>query len=212
MSEWKRKSAQQRAGWRTRPQRTEGSGTEEFAPPFSSVDRQLMTQTLTLINQFGAWQSADFRLTAPDGAVTNDFSPKQVHFWCTDGTALVSYAGLGSVFPKGKDGPEVQISDWMRALLRGERHSLNSMFNKLLENATADLGQHFYNEGKLHQFSVAAFFGSKPCVVEVRNFRLQKHAGQPELLNRFVAWTIPITDHDGAAGLWPPLPTGSEDF
>jgi hypothetical protein len=171
----------------------------------------VVTQTLTLINEHGAWQSADFRLTADDLSVINDFSAKQIRFWCDDGTALVCYAGLGSVFPRGTRGPEIQISDWMRTLLRGERLTLRALLERIRDAATRDLGPLLHQKNWQHLFSVALFYGASPGLAEIRNFSVTSPEKSPTLLDHFVVAIQELRPPLNATASWPRLPRESED-
>src|SRR5262249_17221605 len=94
-----------------------------------------MTFTLTLINRHGIWQSSDLRLTDPrSGASVDEYSCKHVALRCADGSALLTYAGLGRVHG-------VHLSDWLREFLRGENRSLDQTVQLIRQRASEDLGR-----------------------------------------------------------------------
>jgi hypothetical protein len=173
-----------------------------------------VTQTITLINAQGAWQSADFRLTSlKDGSVTNDYSAKQVCFSCRDGSALVSYAGIGSVIlQRGTRQEEVEVSEWMRALLRGESLTVDATLIRLREAATLDLAGLFFRSGKPHMFSVAIFLGGTPWIAQIRNFSVLPSLEMGELLPHFETDAIRGQSSGGAIAAWPPLAKNSRDL
>ncbi len=122
-----------------------------------------MTLNLTIINQYGAWQCSDHRLTnIDDGGVPCDFSVKHIIFRCKNGAALLAYAGIGRF--QGED-----ISDWIRKTLRGESRTIDELLIKLKENATQWLGPLCKGKHR-HMFTVAAFINKCPWIAQIRNF------------------------------------------
>jgi hypothetical protein len=122
-----------------------------------------MSLNLTIINAFGIWQCADHRLVNTSTMkIEDDESVKQVQLRCTDGSAVISYAGIGKL-------NGVSISDWVREILRGESRTVDESLIFLRENATRDLGP--YLKGRLHHmFTVGAVLGGHPWLAQIRNF------------------------------------------
>ena len=128
-----------------------------------------MTLNLMLINQHGIWQSSDFRLSHPEtGDLVDDFSVKHVSFRCSDGAALLTYCGVGRVTPPRT--AEVHLSDWIRQTIRGQSLTLDETVIRICEQATADLGDLLLKIKRPHMFSIGAFIGRVPWLVQVRNF------------------------------------------
>jgi hypothetical protein len=123
-----------------------------------------MTLNLMIINRSGVWQSADLRVCDPlSRRVVDDYSPKQVALRCTDGAALLTYAGVGWV-------ARVNIADWIRQILRGESRTVDESLLYLRDRASRDLGPKV--RGKFpHVFTVGAFVNGRPWVAQIRNFQ-----------------------------------------
>lgn len=122
-----------------------------------------MTLNLTIVSPHGVWQSSDCRLTdIRTGALVEERSVKHLHLRCPDGTAMIAYAGVGRV-------NGVEISDWLRELVRGETRGLDDTLILIRESATRDLGP--YVERRYHHmFSIGAFLGGRPWIIQIRNF------------------------------------------
>jgi hypothetical protein len=122
-----------------------------------------MSLNLTIINSSGAWQASDHRLVEPKtGRIIDDASIKHVSLRCTDGAALLAYAGVGAI-------DDVTLSDWIREILRGATGPVEQSVNLLRGAATRDLGP--IVKGRFHHmFSIAAFIQRRPWLAQIRNF------------------------------------------
>ncbi len=122
-----------------------------------------MTLNLTIVGTHGVWQSSDCRLIDPrSGCLVEEHSVKHLHLRCPDGTALIAYGGVGRV-------GAVEISDWLREILRGETRGLDDSMITIRESATRDLGPHL--DGRFHHmFSIGALFAGHPRMIQIRNF------------------------------------------
>lgn len=130
-----------------------------------------MTLNQTIINRWGAWQSSDHRtVDLTNGQVIDDYSVKQVILRCPDGAALLAYAGASRM---SLGGAVVEVSDWIREMLRGETRTLDQSLILIRENATRDLAPALRAKGILHMFSIAAFLAGQPWAVQIRNFTLK---------------------------------------
>jgi hypothetical protein len=125
-----------------------------------------LTQTITLVADHGIWQSSDMR-TSIGNATKDDYSIKHVMVNCPDGVAVLCYAGAGSVLVGGK---YIDISDWIRQILRGRVRGLDETFIYLRERANEDLGKLLFKERIHHMFTVGSFLNGIPWVVQIRNF------------------------------------------
>jgi len=124
-----------------------------------------MTLNLVLVAPWGIWQSSDHRLIDPrTGELVDDYSIKHVSVSCADGTALITYTGIGSV--KG-----IHISDWLRGVLRGKSRSLDDSFILIKELATRWISP--ISAGKYHLvFNVGAFLTGNAWLVQIGNHQL----------------------------------------
>jgi len=123
-----------------------------------------MTLNLGLAASWGAWLCTDYRLTRLDGSLYDDYSPKFVSVQCVDGTALVTYSGLGLVSRKGK----MLTSEWVREVLRGENRTLDQSLIQIRERATAELSVH---RCWLLFFILATFAKGNRWIVSISNLR-----------------------------------------
>ena len=123
-----------------------------------------MTLNMTVIASWGIWQCSDHRLVDPvTGQLVQDDSAKHVILRFPDGGALLAYSGIGSV-------AGIQISDWVREILRGESRTLDQSLIFLREKATQSIGP--IVTGRFQQmFSIGAFLQGKPWIVQIRNFK-----------------------------------------
>ena len=126
-----------------------------------------MTLNLMIINPCGIWQSADYRGTDPySRKVVDDYLQKQIVLHCSDGHALIAFAGVGSVKVRYRT---VSIAHWVLQILRGEDRTLDQSLILLRERATEDLGP--IVEGQhAHMFTVGAVLGGRLWAVQIRNF------------------------------------------
>jgi hypothetical protein len=124
-----------------------------------------VTLVMTLVTPYGAWASTDHRLTAyPGGAIITNSSVKHVVVKCQDGAALISYTGLGRL-------GNMDISRWMREVLRGESRTVDGTLIDLREQATARFGLQAQKVGVMHAFLAGAYIAGRPWAVEIRNVR-----------------------------------------
>ena len=92
-----------------------------------------MTLLITIVAPWGVWQCSDHRLTDSKGNIHDDFAPKQVTIIAEDGTALLSYTGIGKI------GNEY-VSDWIAATLTGESKTLMASLDHLRVQLSATVG------------------------------------------------------------------------
>jgi len=119
-----------------------------------------MTLNLMIINPSGIWQYADYQGTDPySGKVADDYLQKQIVLPCSDGSALMAFAGVGSVKVGYKT---ASIAHWVLQILRGEDRTLDQSLILLRERATEDLGP--------HMFTVGAVLDGRLWAVQIRNF------------------------------------------
>ncbi|MET7700420.1 hypothetical protein [Streptomyces sp. NPDC005485] len=124
-----------------------------------------MTLAITLVTPNGVWGSTDHRLTTyPGGRLVTDSSVKHVVIRCHDGSALLSYTGLGRV-------GRLDVSEWMRGVLRGQSRTLDETLIDLSQQATACFGAEAKALGVFHVFLAGAFLGGEPWAVEIKNLR-----------------------------------------
>ncbi|WP_371599970.1 hypothetical protein [Streptomyces sp. NBC_00564] len=91
-----------------------------------------------------------------------DSSVKHVIVRCSDGAALVSYTGLGRV-------GALDVSAWMREVLRGESRTVDETLIDLREQATARIGSQAKSLNVQHAFLAGAFLGGRPWAVAITN-------------------------------------------
>jgi len=131
----------------------------------TQLDGRNMTLVISLVTEYGAWASLDHRLTEfPDGRLITDSSVKHVILRCCDGCALVSYTGLGRV-------GRIDLSRWIREVLRGESRTVDESLIDLREQATARIGLPAKRLDVAHLFLAGAFIDGQPWAAEIRNFR-----------------------------------------
>lgn len=124
-----------------------------------------MTLAISLVTPQGIWASVDHRLTVfPTGQLLTDSSVKHVVLRCPDGAALISYTGLGRV-------GRIDLSQWIREVLRGETRTLDASLVDLKEQATLRIGLPAYELAVPHVFLAGAFLGGSAWAVEIRNLR-----------------------------------------
>jgi hypothetical protein len=154
-----------------------------------------MTLNQTIVSRAGIWQCSDHRLVNPGtGEVVDDYSIKHAILRCTDGSALLAYAGVGRV-------GSVDISDWIRETMRGESRTVDQTLVLLRKNATRDLASRLLPHGIVHMFSIGAFLGARPWAVQIRNFNITN--GAPEILDCFETVAREITA-DGQGFIFDP--------
>lgn len=124
-----------------------------------------MTLNITVVAPWGIWQCSDHRLSrVRDGRVEHyeDTSMKHLSIRGLDGTALITYTGLGTF-------ENVHVSDWMRQLLRGQSWTVAEALNFLCEQATLTLAPIALKYNIYHIFSVGVFMAGRPWFVIISN-------------------------------------------
>jgi hypothetical protein len=135
----------------------------------------------------GIWSSADHRLTSyPGGKLITDSSDKQLVAQCPDGSALVSYTGLGRV-----DG--LDVSAWVREVLRGESRTVDEMLIDLREQATARIGRQAARARVPHAFIFGAFLRGRPWAGEIRNVRSLEDLAAGRVQSEFETAAFEVT-------------------
>jgi len=160
-----------------------------------------LTQTITVITDHGIWQSSDMR-TSIGGVTKDNYSYKHVGVTCRDGSALLSYAGAGSVPVAGQ---YVDISDWIRQILRGQDRGLNETFIYLCERATEDLGELLFKKKIFHMFTVGSFLNGTPWVLQIRNFLVSRESGAGPIEPEFRTSVMKVPSSELMITHWPPL-------
>lgn len=157
-----------------------------------------MTLVVTIITEWGIWQSCDYRLsqnvTGKWGSV-DDWSPKHVGVKCPDGKALISYTGCGRV---SYFGPRIEynhsipayqvpawvrsinamvgrrleapVSEWVIRILHGETRSIDDSLIRLREAATANA----ILRRTPTVFPIGAYFHSTPWLVLITNAQARR--------------------------------------
>lgn len=120
-----------------------------------------MTLTITVISYHGVWQATDHRLSRAGETVTDD-SIKHVKLRAHDGQAVLAYAGVGRV---GK----IDISDWVRKLLRGENRILRDQVNILCGASTRKLTGVCRRARTPLTFSIGGFESGAPTLYIISN-------------------------------------------
>ena len=142
-----------------------------------------MTLNMTIVAPWGIWQSADRRLTNPStGKVEDDASIKHVAVRCSDGTALITYTGIGRVH-------DVPTSDWIRHLIRGENRTVDQTLIMIREAATSTFPA--IAPGFELTFNIGAFLGKRPWAAVITNRQLNG-----SVQTRFETSAIQVDQHN----------------
>ena len=154
-----------------------------------------MTLLMTIVRPEGVWMCTDHRLTEhPSRQLITDLSVKHVAITAPDGAALVAYTGLGRY-------GRIDLSQWIREILRGESRSLMETFNDLADQATDRFGLQLLRLGVPHVFVAATYSGGYRHLVEIRNFPFTAARGQGAVQPNFSVTAIEATaPMVGAAG------------
>jgi hypothetical protein len=156
-----------------------------------------VTLTMTIVAPWGVWQCSDHRVTWLEWDTRlrrwrvhdpEDHSMKHVMVRCRDGTALITYSGLGMV---GRRNNADHVSDWLRRLIRGDnQRTVDQTLVRISEGATAKFAKPLRQHSLEHTFVVGAVFIQRrpPLAAEITNAQ-----GPPGLrpLDRFVVRTYP---------------------
>jgi hypothetical protein len=147
-----------------------------------------VTLNITIVAPWGVWQCSDHRVTwlrRGRPIKTDDLSVKHLGVRCRDGSALITYTGLGAV---DLAKPDVHISDWMRRLLRGDNQTVDETLIRIRKAATAELAGPAATAGVNHTFVVGACLQRRPWVAVISNVR--PPLGSPPPLHRFETGAI----------------------
>ena len=120
-----------------------------------------MTLAITVISYHGVWQATDHRLSRAGKTVADD-SIKHVKLLARDGQAVLAYAGVGRV---GK----IDISDWVRKLLRGDFRTLGDQVNILCGALTRKLTEDCRRTRTPLTFSIGGFESGVPTLYIISN-------------------------------------------
>jgi hypothetical protein len=136
-----------------------------------------MTFAATVVSRVGVWQVSDHRLSLANGAPLPNPSIKHFILECTDGKALITYAGIG-VSPK----LGVHVSDWLRKLLRGYKGLTVGVALEMITQAATK------NIGKYHKpltFSIGACINGDPILYGITNRCINTHSKSIGIVPRF---------------------------
>jgi hypothetical protein len=123
-----------------------------------------MTLIITIVSQEGIWQSSDHCLYNQESDQPLQIeSQKHIVFECPDGRGLLAYAGLGLY-------NNIQMSDWVCEILRGETRNLENSLNYLCVKSSTILGPYLERGNIPHSFAIGAFQQSKPYLFRIENF------------------------------------------
>jgi hypothetical protein len=137
--------------------------------------RQSVTLSMAIVAPWGIWTCNDHRvidlqwdskLRQWRAGKRDDFSVKHLELHCPDGSALVTYSGLGKV------NRTIHVSDWLRRLIRGETRTLDETLIRIREAATAELAKPAAAAGVEHTFIAGAFLQRRPWAVAITNTQL----------------------------------------
>ncbi len=120
-----------------------------------------MTLAITVISYHGVWQATDHRLSRA-GEIVADDSIKHVKLLTRDGQAVLAYAGVGRI---GK----LDISDWVRRLLRGDNRILRDQVNILCGASTRKLAGVCRRARTPLTFSIGGFESGVPTLYMISN-------------------------------------------
>ncbi len=120
-----------------------------------------MTLAITVVSYHGVWQATDHRLSRAGKTVTDD-SIKHVKLLARDGQAVLAYAGVGRV---GK----IDISDWVRKLLRGDNRTLWDQVNIICGASTRKLTGFCRRARTPLTFSIGGFESGVPTLYMISN-------------------------------------------
>jgi hypothetical protein len=142
-----------------------------------------MTLVMMMVTHHGVWASTDHRLTThPGGTCLSDSSRKHVVARCPDGAVLFSYTGLGKV-------GSIDVSQWMREVLRGESRSVEETVTGIVQQATAQLGRRAHRQRIRHMFLGGAFVRGECWWLEIRNFDVSTGGEPSEVRPEFALGT-----------------------
>jgi hypothetical protein len=121
-------------------------------------ETQIVTLILAVNGRESIWLLADRRLSYKARAPKDD-ACKVMILNCTDGVAILGYAGLGATASR------TEPSGWMSAVLRGRNLPLEQSLGVLADAMKRQLPKHMRqmpgNGGPAHNVIVTAFIGSE---------------------------------------------------
>lgn len=120
-----------------------------------------MTLAITVISYHGVWQATDHRLSRAGKTVADD-SIKHVKLLVRDGQAVLAYAGVGRV-------GNIDISDWVRKLLRGDFRTLGEQVNIICGASTRKLTEYCRTTKSPLTFSIGGFESGVPTLYIISN-------------------------------------------
>ena len=143
-----------------------------------------MTLNITILTPWGIWQCSDFRLADYNKSPTqfHDMSVKHIVLHCPDGTALITYTGLGRFsdrsvppsFPAGKvHYPSVNTADWLAQRLSGVTRTIIDTSNQISRECERLVAAIRYT-GEL-TLSIGAFIAGQPRFFLISNTYLPNH-------------------------------------
>jgi hypothetical protein len=148
-----------------------------------------MTFVLTINGPETVWLLADRRLSQGNRVVTDD-ALKAVVVQCSDGVAILGYAGLGRT-AKG-----TEPADWMAAVLRGRNEPVERSLGIIADAAKREFPSHL--RGKIdHAIISTVFIGQEARVYSINLFTLPN----AEIGFRFVRCMTPYSPL--VARTWP---------
>jgi hypothetical protein len=112
---------------------------------------------------------------------------KHITVRCPDGTALITYSGLGMV---GRRNDADHVSDWLRRLIRGNKRTIDQTLVRISEAATARFARPLRQHGLEHTFVVGAVFIQRRPSLAAEITNTQGPPGS-RLLDRFVVRPYP---------------------
>jgi hypothetical protein len=145
-----------------------------------------MTLNITIVAPWGIWQCSDHRLSRfRDEKLEwyDDNSIKHIIVSCRDGTAMISYTGLGEI-------EGLHVSDWLREILRGQSRTLDETLMFIREQATLTLAPY----RKYHFFNIGAFLAGKPWAVIISNARVAADWAEHPPLSEFNTAAFMVED------------------
>lgn len=123
-----------------------------------------MTLVVAATTRRTAWLMTDRRLTFKDRPPTDD-AIKLVSLQCTDGVALIGYAGLGSTVAGTK------VADWVNGVLVGRNWPLEGALSALASAGAKALPPHLQRlrpgSPWVHNFVVPAFKGGEARIYSI---------------------------------------------
>ncbi|MCP2247733.1 hypothetical protein [Lentzea aerocolonigenes] len=138
-----------------------------------------MTLIMMIAATWGIMSCSDHRLTLkPGGKRDTDASTKYVIVSCPDGSALISYTGLGRAGYS-------DVSEWMRDVLRGKIRTVGETLLDLREQASRELGRESQRHDVPHYFTIGAFVHGRPWAATITNEQSASPSAKKTILTEF---------------------------